>query len=381
MLKNKMIKLDGMLMIGSAGANVGKTELACALIKKIGKTTDITGIKVTTIRAKDGQCPRGGQGCGVCTSVDGDFDIMEEIDSNSQKDTARLLAAGAKRVFWLRVMKKRLEEGLTCLLDIIGPDAVSICESNSLRQVVEPGLFLMVRGRDSKKWKSSARDVKKYADRIIVSGPHGFDYDLNRIKLMSGKWALQEQATAIIMAGGGSRRMGIDKSMLLIKDKPIIKYICDQLRGTFSQILISTDDVEKYAFLGFDCIRDKIPGEGPLMGIASTLEASANELNFVVACDIPHIDIRLVRKMLAEAHAADMVIPTTGGEKYEPLFAVYCKSSLEAINEMLKSGTRKISDAFARCKVKYIKLKAEQLTNLNTMAEYEEFREKYDAKV
>jgi molybdopterin-guanine dinucleotide biosynthesis protein A len=85
--------------------------------------------------------------------------------------------------------------------------------------------------------------------------------------------------------------------------------------------------------------------------------------------------------MLAEAHAADMVIPTTGGEKYEPLFAVYCKSSLEAINEMLKSGTRKISDAFARCKVKYIKLKAEQLTNLNTMAEYEEFREKYDAKV
>ncbi|MHC4656034.1 MAG: hypothetical protein ACYS91_13615 [Planctomycetota bacterium] len=38
MLKNKMIKLDGMLMIGSAGANVGKTELACALINKIGKS-------------------------------------------------------------------------------------------------------------------------------------------------------------------------------------------------------------------------------------------------------------------------------------------------------------------------------------------------------
>ncbi|MHC4656033.1 MAG: hypothetical protein ACYS91_13610 [Planctomycetota bacterium] len=147
---------------------------------------------------------------------------MEETDSNSEKDTARLLAAGAKRVFWLRVMKQRLEEGLTTLLDIIGPDSVSICESNSLRQVVEPGLFLMVKGRDLKTWKSSARDVKKYADRIVVAGPRGFDSDLDRIKLMSGKWALQEQATAIIMAGGGSRRMGIDKSMLLIKDKPII---------------------------------------------------------------------------------------------------------------------------------------------------------------
>ncbi len=381
MLKNKMVKLDGMLMIGSAGANVGKTELACALIKKLGTTTDITGIKVTTIKAKDGQCPRGGLGCGVCSSLDGDFSITEETDSNSQKDTARLLAAGAKRVFWLRVMKQRMEEGLTSLLDIIGPDAVSICESNSLRQVVEPGLFLMVKGRGREMWKSSARDVKEYADEIIVTGPSGFDSDLDRIKLMSGKWALQEQATAIIMAGGGSRRMGIDKSMLLIKDKPIIQHICDQLRGTFSQILISTDDVEKYAFLGFDCIPDKIPGQGPLMGIASTLEASANELNFVVACDIPHIDIRLVRKMLAEAHAADMVVPTTGNEKYEPLFAVYRKSVIETINQVLLSGVRKISDAFVECKVKYIKLKTNQLTNLNTMAEYEEFREKYDAKV
>jgi molybdopterin-guanine dinucleotide biosynthesis protein A len=76
-----------------------------------------------------------------------------------------------------------------------------------------------------------------------------------------------------------------------------------------------------------------------------------------------------------------MVIPTTGGEKYEPLFAVYRRSSLEAINEVLSSGTRKVSDAFAHCKVKYIKLNTNQLTNLNTMAEYEEFRERHDAKV
>ena len=114
------------------------------------------------------------------------------------------------------------------------------------------------------------------------------------------------------------------------------------------------------------------------MGIASALQASANELNFVVACDIPHIDIRFVRKMLAEAQAVDMVIPTTGNEKYEPLFAVYCKSALGAINHVLSSGARKISDVFAYCKVKYIKLEAKQFNNLNTMAEYEEFRQKYD---
>jgi molybdopterin-guanine dinucleotide biosynthesis protein A len=373
-----MIKLDGMLMIGSAGANVGKTELACALIKKIDKTTDITGIKVTTIKAKDGQCPRGGEGCGVCSSLDGDFCITEETDSNSHKDTARLLSAGAKRVFWLRVMKQSLKEGITALLVIIGPEAISICESNSLRKVVEPGLFLMVRARNSKSWKSSARNVKKYADKIIITGPNGFDFDPDQIKLMNGKWNLQEQATAIIMAGGDSSRMGIDKSMLQIKDEPIIKHICDQLSGTFNQILISTNEVNKYAFLGFDCIPDKMPGQGPLMGIASALEASANELNFIIACDIPHIDIRFVRKMLAEAHRADVVIPTNGNGKHEPLYAIYNKSALRAMNQVLSSGKRKISDAFARCDVKYIKLKAKKFTNLNTMEEYEKFRKKHN---
>ena len=80
-----MIKLDGMLMIGSAGANVGKTELACELIRKFGKSADIIGIKVTAIKEKDGQCPRGGFGCGVCSSLEGDFCITEEKNSKSGK--------------------------------------------------------------------------------------------------------------------------------------------------------------------------------------------------------------------------------------------------------------------------------------------------------
>jgi len=420
-----MFRLDGMLMIGSAGTNVGKTELACALIEKFGnglghpyrESGDIVGIKVTTIKAKDGQCPRGGWGCGVCSSLDGDFCITQETNKSSGKDTGRLLAAGASRVFWLRVLKIHLDEGIKALLDIIGPDAVSVCESNSLRGVVEPGLFLMVKGRNDKRWKSSADEVKEYADKIIVSDDDGFDpireskdkektknkklsngvdFDLNRIKLIDGKWMMQEKATAIIMAGGTSSRMGVDKSMLLIKGRAMIERISEQLRGAFDQILISANDVDKYSHLGFEVVPDKVQGQGPLMGIASALRASNNELNFVVACDIPSIDIRFVRRMLKEAdgvdpvreskarektknkelsNGVDIVVPTTDDEKYEPLFAVYSKSALIAINDVLLSGKRKISDVFGQCRVKYIEV-GERFVNLNTMAEYEEFQDR-----
>ncbi len=385
-----MIRLDSMCMIGAAGSGMGKTELACAIIGRFAKSTCLVGIKVTTIKVSDGRCPRGGQGCGVCSSLAGDFQITEETEkkpprllvedksggkyfAHSHKDTARILAAGAKQVFWLRVMDTHLEQGLTALLDIVGPDAVLICESNSLRHVVEPGLFLIVKDRDTKFWKDSARQVKSYADRIVVRNGAGFDLDIGRIKLADGRWLLQEHATAIIMAGGDSDRMGTDKSMLPIGGRPMIQIIYEQLRGTFDQILISADESESLAFLGAKIVPDRTPKEGPLMGIASALEESANEFNFVVACDIPRIDLRFVRRMLTEANDVDMVIPTTAEGRYEPLFAVYRKSALSAINQTLASGKRKISDAFPHCKVKYLELETE-LSNLNTMADYEEFR-------
>jgi molybdopterin-guanine dinucleotide biosynthesis protein A len=374
-----MFKIDGMLMIGSAGSNVGKTELACALLGKVTKSYDVIGIKVTTIKDKESQCPRGGEGCGVCTSLEGVYSITEELNISSEKDTARLLASGANRVFWLRVREEHLQEGITSLLDVIGHDAVSICESNSLRQVVEPGLFLMVGSRNSKNWKSSAVGVKKDADRIVISDGSSFDFDPNRIKLIKGKWIIKQPATAIVMAGGASSRMGIDKSMLAIKGQSIIEAICEQLQGSFDEILISANQVDKFAFLGFKVVPDKVPEQGPLMGIASALEASANEFNFVVACDIPKIKLAFVNRMLTEAieSQADIVVPVTGKEKYEPLFAIYRKSVLEAINKTLSSGKNKIIDVFSQCTVKYIEMGGtDWLLNLNTMADYEEFQKK-----
>jgi molybdopterin-guanine dinucleotide biosynthesis protein A len=389
-----MARLDEMLMIGSAGANVGKTELACAILRKFAGNGKIVGIKVTAVQEKNGQCPRGGTGCGVCSSLEGVFCITEEKSGNTGKDTSRLLAAGAERVFWLQVLKEHLLEGLTALLDVIGPDAVSICESNSLRRVVEPGLFLMAKTADTKSWKHSAAEVKQYADRIVVSDGKSFDLDLDQIELIEGKWrlrgdcgcnskGLKTAATAIIMAGGGSGRMGTDKRLLLVDGLPMIEKIRDQLCGHFTRIIISANDPEKLKFLGLEVVPDRIPRQGPLMGIASALQASASELNFVIACDIPHIDLRFIEQMLAKAETsgADVVIPITSRGRYEPLFAVYRRGVLEAADKALASGGRRISDIFGLCTVNYIDLPhPDSLINLNTQAEYEKFTKQYEVR-
>lgn len=180
-----------MLMIGSAGANVGKTELACAILRKFSSVKpDIVGIKVTTINEKNGQCPRGGEGCGVCSSMDGAYLITEETDPASSKDTSRLLAAGAERVYWLRVLRKNIDEGFAALVEQLGPTATSVCESNSLRLAVRPGLFLVAESKSGGTWKPSALEVKNFADRIIVSDGRNFDFDIDDIKLENGRWLL-----------------------------------------------------------------------------------------------------------------------------------------------------------------------------------------------
>lgn len=228
-----MIKIPGMIMVGAGDRNIGKTEFACSLIGKFGSQHNIIGIKVTTIEQADDNCPRGGKGCGVCAALEGNFCITEETDSQSNKDTCRMLAAGAKKVFWLRVLNNHLEDGTNALLAAIGTDAISVCESNSLRLTVEPGLFFMLKAVDSDKCKPSAVSVEKYADRTVLFDGSDFDISLDEIELIDGRWVNKMQATAIIMAGGESVRMGEDKSMLPIGNKPVIKHIADQLHPRF----------------------------------------------------------------------------------------------------------------------------------------------------
>lgn len=368
-----MMTLPSMLMIGAAGANAGKTSFACTLLRGFSDTR-ITGIKVTTVAEKNGTCPRGGKGCGACSSLSGNYRIDVETDAHTGKDTSRLLAAGAARVFWLRVLRDRLAEGFDALRAVIGKDAVCICESNSLRTVVEPGLFLMVKARSSARNKSSAEAVKSLADRVILTEGEVFSFEFSDVDLLDGRWVLRERATALVMAGGASKRMGRDKAMLPLDGRPMIETVCLQLRGNFDQVLVSGDERDRYAFLGLDVVPDRAPGQGPLMGLGSALQASLSDLNLVVACDIPKIDMALARRMLREAEGYDAVVPRREGGELEPLFAVYRKSVGETVWDVLASGQRRVRAVLERCKVKYLDIpESNSIVNLNTMDDYRNY--------
>ena len=375
-----MIIQPNMLMIGSTGRNIGKTELATRIIRKCAARTEVVGIKVTTVRERDGKCPHGGDGCGVCTSFAGNYHVTVVRDGPPDKDTTRLLAAGAGKVYWLRVLLERLAEGFAALMDAVrdgsavGDGAVMVCESNSLRTIVEPGLFLVVRGADTEDVKSSCGDVIAHADRIVRSDESAFGGVLDDILFADCNWHMRMRASAVILAGGKSNRMGRDKSMLPVDGRPLIAHIFEQLRPGFDEVVVSGGDTGRFECIDARVIPDIMPGQGPLMGILSALEATSHDLNFVTACDIPKMNPVFIRRMFRAAEGYDGVIPVSGKSAYEPLFGIYHKRMIPAIRAALRSGARKILDALSAARINYIDLDGgDWLVNLNTRKDFENY--------
>ncbi|MFC1677512.1 hypothetical protein ACFL3G_10685 [Planctomycetota bacterium] len=194
-MDTEMIDIPSMIMVGAAERNVGKTEFVCSLIGKFGSQHKIVGIKVTPIELPEADSLCGEKGSGVC-SADGDnFCITQETDVRSDKDTCKMLASGASKVFWVRALKGHLKQALVALQELIDEDAVSVCESNSLREIVVPGLFFMLKARAGGSGsRVSARKVSPYVDRMVGFDGSNFDIDLDQIELVKGRWVYKMDA-------------------------------------------------------------------------------------------------------------------------------------------------------------------------------------------
>ncbi len=375
-----MIKKSNFIIIGSTGRNTGKTEFACRLIEKYSKTHQICGVKVVAIDRREGNCPKGGKGCGVCTSLDCDYEIFEETVNDPNKDTSRMLIAGAKKVYFLKVEKNSLEKGLEALLKIIPKNYLVVVESNSIRKVLEPGLFIVIKNLQDKTIKDSCAEVVDFADKIIVFDNMNWDFSPDRVLIKDCSWIIKQKATAIILAGGKSSRMrGEDKSLLPINGKPMIKYIFDQIYDIFDEVIIGANDFEKYKFLNCKIVPDLEPENGPLMGILSCLKESKNDLNFITACDIPEMNLKLIQNMLNLATDYDAVVPVKDMDNQEPLYAVYKKTLISNAELVIKSGKRRIIEIFKNMNVKYIDFDYQGwYQNLNMKDDYLKFVTKKD---
>lgn len=159
--------------------------------------------------------------------------------------------------------------------------------------------------------------------------------------------------TSIVLAGGKSLRLGREKALEEIGGRSLIERVIERLSLLGNEIIVVTSSSDQLPDLGVKRVIDSYPGKGNLVGIYSGLKEVASSNALVVGCDMPFLNIDLLRYIMELSPGFDVVIPRVN-EGVEPLHAVYSKNCLAPIEVYLREGRLKIFDLLPELKVRYV---------------------------
>lgn len=167
--------------------------------------------------------------------------------------------------------------------------------------------------------------------------------------------------TAVILAGGKSRRMGFDKQLIKINDKFLIQILVEELNKEFDEIIIISNEQSVYDHIKFKCPviikKDIITGKGPLCGLYSALYYSSSEYIFLTACDMPYVNLEYIRYLKSEIQVNENIkgIVSRKGQWVEPFYAFYSKELMGDIINNIEENDLKILNLLLKNEIIYVK--------------------------
>lgn len=154
--------------------------------------------------------------------------------------------------------------------------------------------------------------------------------------------------TALILAGGQASRMGgEDKGLLHCAGRPLIVHVLARIAPRVDAVLISANrNLEQYRRYGYPVIEDASADfPGPLAGIARGLEQCPTEWLWVVPCDAPLVDTRLLERLLnaCRAQKTPAAVPVDAAH-VQATFALLHRDVRGSLCAFLERGKRSVRD-------------------------------------
>ena len=191
-------------------------------------------------------------------------------------------------------------------------------------------------------------------------------------------------ATAVVLAGGKSSRMGRPKSLLLFDGKPLIVHLAHVLERMFTETVVVAAPGQELPSLPAILVRDEVPYQGPVGGIYYGLRAASGKSCFVTSCDVAFLNPSLIFHLLSQISGYDVVVPYWQ-ERFQPLHAVYRSSVLPLLKEQLDRN--ELRPIFLFDKVRTRKVDEEEIRifdpdglsffNMNTPDDYQQALERW----
>ena len=194
---------------------------------------------------------------------------------------------------------------------------------------------------------------------------------------------------AAILAGGKSRRFGVDKSTTKLGDKTLIEHTISKIEKKFSEILIISNNQEikvdkKNVFVLKDCIQGQL---GPLVGVLSAMkwvETNNKKYDWVATfpCDTPFFDISIIDeiKRFSKKNNKKLYF-LKSGEKRHNIFGLWSIQLKDILEEDINNKFRKVEEWANKVGLETININNKEFDsflNINTQEDLEEAKKNLD---
>ncbi|UZQ54326.1 molybdenum cofactor guanylyltransferase [Trichothermofontia sichuanensis B231] len=155
---------------------------------------------------------------------------------------------------------------------------------------------------------------------------------------------------AIVLAGGGSTRMGVDKALIAVAGQPLLRRVCDVASQCCEEVyVVSPRSAQYQPLLPPACrmIQETIAAEGqplgPLVGFAQGLAQVEQAWVLLLACDLPNLQVPILQAWIAHLPS---VVPDaiaclpSHPKRWEPLCGFYRRSCLSDLQHFIDQGGR-----------------------------------------
>ena len=173
--------LPSFLIISGMGRNTGKTTLACWIIKEFSEKENITAIKISShfheptpelkllFKTKD-------------------YSISKEYNPGTEKDSSKMLGAGAKDSFYIQSKKDKIKEAFDKYMKEFDQGNAVVCESSALAKILTPGIGFIILSDNIINDQPQSENFSTNNFKQINFDGKKFTLSLEKIKLIETSW-------------------------------------------------------------------------------------------------------------------------------------------------------------------------------------------------
>lgn len=147
------------------------------------------------------------------------------------------------------------------------------------------------------------------------------------------------KVTGVILTGGRSRRLGMDKATLNFGGRPLAHWVAAALRPLTDALWVVTNFPLLHAGLGLPLVLDLYPGRGAVGGLYSAFLVTETDYLLLTPCDSPFLQVGLLRFLVAQALKDNLLaLACQSSRGLEPLPGLFHRALLPRIENQLQQG-------------------------------------------